>query len=99
MGDAIKDKLLASFIFGVGFWLINLSHIDYAYNFIWGLITATISGLAIITLFIFSIKAISNKEKLLGWTCLLTSISMIISYIYIMGVELILWVWNSFKLF
>ena len=82
MGDNIKDKLLASFIVGVGFWLINISHINYDTNFIWGNISAIISGLAIVVLIIFSIEAINQKERLLGWTYLLTSAAMIISYAY-----------------
>ncbi len=75
----IKDKLLSSFVAGAGFWLINISH---AGGFIWNTITALISGLAIIFLLIFSIKAINKKEKLLGWVCLLTSAAMIASYIF-----------------
>jgi Ni/Fe-hydrogenase subunit HybB-like protein len=80
---------LASFIIGVGFWLINISHINYDINFIWGSITAIVSGLAILLLLVFSIQAISKKERLLSWTCLLTSVAMIISYVY--AIKLKIW--------
>ncbi|MEK6793031.1 MAG: hypothetical protein AABX96_03980 [Nanoarchaeota archaeon] len=74
MGDNIRDKLLASFIICVGFWLINISYSNFS------VITAIISGLAGVFLFIFSIKAINKKEKVLGWAGLVTSAGAIISF-------------------
>lgn len=74
----IRDKLLAFFSVGIGFWLINISHI---YSSIWTLITGAISGLAFIFLLFFSVKAIRQKEKILGWTYLIMDIIMILSRI------------------
>ena len=74
----IREKLLASFSVGVGFWLINISHVS---SLIYGYITAMISGLAFIFLFFFSIRAIRQKEKILGWTYFLMEIVMILSWI------------------
>ncbi|MDO8528866.1 MAG: hypothetical protein Q7S06_03170 [Nanoarchaeota archaeon] len=74
----IREKLLASFSVGVGFWLINISH---TYSSVWVGTTAIISALAFIFLLFFSIKAIKQKEKILGWTFLLMDIIMILSRI------------------
>ena len=74
----IRDKLLASFSVGIGFWLINISHI---FSSIWTIITGAISVLAFISLLFFSIKAIKQKEKILGWTYFIMDIVMILSRI------------------
>lgn len=80
----IREKLLASFSVGVGFWLINISHTS---SLIWNYITAAISGLAFIFLLFFSIKAIKQKEKILGWTYFVMDVIMILSWIipFILG--------------
>ena len=79
MDKNIRDKLLASFSIGIGFWLINVSH---ANNYpVWNTITALISGIAFIFLLVYSIKAVRQREKILGWTYLIMDIVMILSYI------------------
>jgi len=75
MGDNIKDKLLASFIVCIGFWLMNISYINFSNT------TLIISGLAGVFLLVFSIKAINKKEKVLGWAGLVTSATAIILFI------------------
>ena len=75
---SIRDKLLVSFGVGIGFWLINISH---TYSYVWTMISAGISALAFISLLFFSIKAIKQKEKILGWTFLVMDIIMILSRI------------------
>lgn len=74
----IRDKLLAFFSIGIGFWLINISH---TYSSLWVTATGIISGIAFIFLLFFSIKAIKQKEKILGWTYLIIDIIMILSWI------------------
>jgi hypothetical protein len=74
----IKDKLIAAFSVGIGFWLLNNGY--YMESIIINLLTALISGSAFIYLLFLSIKAIRQKEKILGWVYLIMDIIMILSW-------------------
>ncbi len=50
--------MLSSFIVGIGFWLINISHRSYLES-----VTALISGIAFIFLLSYSFKAIHQGDK------------------------------------
>lgn len=76
MSGDIRDKLVSSFIVGIGFWLISDS--DYSSL---SKITSLISALGILSLFVYSIKAIKTKYNLLGWSGLVTSAWMMIPFI------------------
>ena len=73
----IRDKLLALFSVGVGFWLINIAT-SYPP---WFYVTGAISGLAFLLLFVYSIKAIKQKERILGWTFFALDTVMIFNWI------------------
>lgn len=69
--------MLSSFIVGIGFWLINISHGSYLES-----VTVLISGIAFIFLLSYSFKAIHQGDKV-GWAYFVTVICMIISYLRI----------------
>ncbi len=76
---SVRDHMLSSFIVGIGFWLINITHASQ--NNLWFyLATALISGLAFIFLLIYSFKAVRQGDKV-GWAYFVTDVCMIISYI------------------
>ncbi|MSS74334.1 hypothetical protein EXS72_01705 [Candidatus Pacearchaeota archaeon] len=72
---SLRDKMLSSFIVGVGFWLINISHGSYLES-----VTALISGIAFIFLLIYSFQAIRKGDKV-GWAYFATVVWMILSYL------------------
>ncbi len=76
--NSYRDKMLASFIIGIGFWLINITHVSQ--NNLWFHVSRLISGGAFIFLLSYSFKAIKQEDKI-GWAYFVTVVSMIISYV------------------
>ena len=75
---SMRDKMLSSFIIGIGFWLINITHASQD-NW-WYFVTALVSGLAFIFLLGYSFKAVRQGDKI-GWAYFITDVCMIVSYI------------------
>ncbi len=78
LNSSYRDKMLSSFIIGIGFWLINISHTSSSPW--WNSITALTSAISFIFLLGYSFKAARQGDKV-GWAYFVTDICMIISYL------------------
>ncbi len=76
--NSYRDKMLASFIIGIGFWLINITHVSQ--DNLWSAVTAWVSGGAFIFLLGYSFKSMRQGDKV-GLSYFLTDVCMIISYV------------------
>lgn len=77
-----QEKIIASFVVAVGFWLMNISHTTN--GMLWGQITYFISGLGFLGILIFSVQSIINRknnEKIIAWTCLIFALASAFSYL------------------
>jgi|TARA_Y100000310_G_C20180216_1_gene577767 hypothetical protein len=77
-----QERIIASFVIAVGFWLMNISHT--ANNMLWGQITYVVSGLGFLGLLIFTVRTLikgKQSEKILAWTCLIFALASAFSYL------------------